>query len=511
MAIEMMKDFEIFDGVLNGGRWSDLHIYMVDNEDMRDRFLERVVEENTKNKSKLRDLLGGKKLYTLVKETRASVNFDKIKEIIYNEIKDKRIKLRLGDATWHIENRKIDNAVEELYRFGTLLGYAFSSGAREEEIIAVLKEEYFYNENITKMRNIPKLTRLFKMIYDGVIDRWKITENYEPVVAKIMDELGRKPKNYILELSTDAIDILTCSVSNNFTSCFNISKGGCNLASTNYLAIDRTTAILKLYELNDENVKRMELGNLDYSQSVARTFVSFDVDDNKRMVIGRLYPDNKILDYDSLKTILFPLLKCKDDSKGEWVEDMLINYGNNYVGYADYNESWNMGYMATSNCKKLNVGDMGMVFYNKFTDTFDVSDRYYLQTGYMYSLTNMSQNKLERDWAIKECDEDKEECESSIDGTRFAYAYSTTYDLDTTNNISSMIARVRENILVDDTPFYTIPDTQTISISGIATTAIATTTDYITELTAEPPNRIQIQAENAYESWVQSSTLNNND
>ena len=507
MAIEMIQDFEIFDGVLNAGRWSDLRIYMVDDDDMRDRFLERVIEENIKNKSELRELLGGKKLYTIVKETRPNVNYTKINELFCKGIDDNREKIKLGTNIWHVENRQTRGMLDEIYRFSNIMEYGRNSCAGDEDILNVLKKEYFYNENIIRMRNIPKPTRLFRMIFDGLITRWNITENYEPIVAKIMDELGRKPKNYILELSTDAIDILTCSVSNNFTSCFNISKGGCNLASTNYLAIDRTTAILKLYELNDENVKRMELGNLDYSQAVARTFVSFDVDDNKRMVIGRLYPDNKILDYDSLKTILFPLLQCKDTSKGEWVEDMIINYGNNYVGYADYNESWNVGYMATSNCKRLNVGDMGMVFYNKFTDTFDVSTTYYLQTGYMWTLTNMSQNKLERDWAIKECDDDKEECENSISGTRFEYSYAINYDVDTTNNISSMIAR-RVESLIDDTPFYEIPDTQTISISGIASTAIATTTDYIT---AEPTNRIQIQAENAYESWVQLSTLNDND
>ena len=37
------------------------------------------------------------------------------------------------------------------------------------------------------------------------------------------------------------------------------------------------------------------------------------------MVIGRLYPDDKILNYDNLKEILFPLLKCEDTSKGQWV------------------------------------------------------------------------------------------------------------------------------------------------------------------------------------------------
>lgn len=454
MAIEMIQDFEIFDGVLNASRWRDLKIYMVDDEDMRDRFLERVIEENVKNKNKLRELLGGKKLYTIVKETRLNVNYTKINELFCRGVDDNREKVKLGTNTWHIENRQTRGMLEEIYRFSSIMDYGRESSASDEEILNVLKKEYFYNENIIRMRNIPKTTRLFRMIYDGVIARWNITENYEHIVAQVMDELGRKPKNYILELSTDAIDILTCSVSDNFTSCFNIVKGGCNLASTNYLAIDRTTAVLKLYDLNDTNISEMKSGCLDYNKAIARTFVSYDVDDNKRMVIGRLYPDSKILDYDSLKTILYPLLQCKDDSKGEWVEDMLINYGNNYVGYADYNESWNMGYMATSNCKRLNVGDMGMVFYNKFTDTFDVSDRYYLQTGYMYSLTNMSQSKLERDWSIKMCPPDKEECETTINGTYDAVSFG-----------EMLTARILNNL--DDSRFYTIPDTQTISISGI--------------------------------------------
>lgn len=434
MAVIKLEDFTIFDGDLSEERWKKLSIHECDDENVKNRFLRKMVEVNTKNKEQLRDLLGGKKIYTTIEEIRASVDFLRIKEIMYNEWTMGDVKYEVGSRKWYLENNPLKMALDELYRFATIMNVCTERGASEKQIIEVLKGEYFYNENVNKIRNLPKLTRLFNIIYEGVLERWQLKNCYDGMVAKIMDELGRKPKKYIMELSTDAIDILTCSVTNNFSSCFNICNGGCNMASTNYLALDRTTAILKIYEDNDKNRECMKCGALDFNNSIARVFVSFDVDDRKRMVIGRLYPDNKILDYDSLKTILFPLLKCEDISKGEWVEDMIINYGNNYVGYADYNESWNVGYMATFNCKRISVGDMGMVFYNYMTDSFDTSTKYLLFSSSMWELTETSRWQLARDTAIKSYNRDKEECETTIN----IVDYTSTSIVDAFNSIVSV-------------------------------------------------------------------------
>jgi hypothetical protein len=420
MAITQLEDFKSFDGSLPRERWNNLSIYMCEDNDYRDMFLDKIIEVNLENKSKLRELLGGTKVYTTIKETKSNINYYKINELLSSAVEVINKKYKLGSSRWHIENNKSSHFLEELNRLVRLLDYARNNDADEKDLLEILKLEYFYNDDVVKMRNIPKLTRLFRMIYDKALSRWGIDENYESVVAQIMDELGRKPKNYIMEISTDPIDILTCSVSKNFTSCFDINRGGCNIASTNYLAIDRTTAILKIYELNDKNVVCMEHGTLDFRDAVARAFVSFDVDDNKRMVIGRLYPDDKILNYEDLKTILLPLLKCQDTSKGDWVEDMVINYGGNYVGYADYNESWNVGYMATSNCKRLSVADMGMIFFNPVTLAFDSSNKYYLNSNTLWELTDTSRHKLEMEY-IKHFDIEKEEIESNISGTTHSF------------------------------------------------------------------------------------------
>ena len=204
------------------------------------------------------------------------------------------------------------------------------------------------------------------------------------------------------------------------------------------------------------------------------------------MVIGRLYPDDKILNYDNLKEILFPLLKCEDTSKGQWVKNMIIDYGDNYVGYRDYNQSWNWGYLANTKCKRLHVGDKGCVFYNIFTNRFEVSDKYELRTGRMWDLTSSSYNQLEKDIIIKPYVEDKEESEDT------------------------------------PTEFYTISDVNTlVSISTGASDYIISNGDMtISGITAEPLydqeitnrlNRLQIQAENAYEHWVVSSAFDDND
>jgi hypothetical protein len=454
MAIKQLQDFKIFDGDLNADRWSTLYIYGCENDKFRDMFLERIEKENIKNKEKLRELLGGKKVYTIVNSIKNDINGDAIYDIIKDAFQYEDIKMKLGNGRWWIENKRYQNVIVELGRLINISRCAREHDASENEVIEILKKEYYYIEDIVKMRNVPKETRLFRMIFDGILKRHNIEGNYEPQLAKIMDILGRKPKTYILELSTDAIDILTCSVTDNFTSCFNIRSGGCNMASTNYMAIDRTTAVLKLYEYNDKNVASMENGVINYNGAVARVFVSFDVDDNKRMVIGRLYPDNKILNYDSLKEILLPLLKCKDTSKGEWVNDMLINYGHNFVGYADYNESWNVGYMATPNCKRINVADMGMVYYNNIIGDFDTSSNYKLQSGTMWQLTTHSEWKLRASYEVKVATPEKEECETTINGT-----------YDTVSFGEMLTARILNNL--DDSPFYTIPDNQRISISGI--------------------------------------------
>lgn len=501
--IKQIEDWKMVNSKLSKEQYEQLHIYNCDNDDTRDDFIEKITEVNIKNKEKLRNLLGGNKIYTTIQCENQTIDFSRCSSVLNEYIKYMSKRYDLGRSWWTLENNKLYKAKDELSRFFNLIYCANDYNCvNNDEIIEILKEEYFYNENIQKLRDLPKLTRLFRMIYDGVIDRYKLSNDYEPMVAKIMDELGRKPTKYIMEISTDALDILTCSVSHNFTSCFNISSGGCNHASTNLMAIDETTAVLKLYKLNDTNKELMEKGKLNYIDAVARAFVSFDVDNNKRMVIGRLYPDDKILNYDNLKEILFPLLKCEDTSKGQWVKDMIIDYGDNYVGYKDYNQSWNWGYLANTKCKRLHVGDKGCVFYNIFTDRFEVSDTYRLKTGRMWELTYEETMRLERDMTIKPYVEDNEESESSI--------------VDTTNSIATMVDRR----FIDDTPFYEIRDVNsTFSISTRASDYIISNGDYITGINAEPPydqeiadrlNRIQIQADNIY-GWVPQSTTNNND
>ena len=272
--IQQCSEFISFNGELTEDRYEDLVIYGSDKI-KRDLFLYKVEQENTLNKEKLRELLGGKKLYTYVKEIRGSINWDKIKEIIYNELYHSRedgyynvITKPLGTKNWKNEHRRLQRFVDELERMVTIMVCSEEwKCSNDKEILDIVKLEYWYNEDIQKIRDLPKLTRLFRVIYDGALKRLQIENKYEPMVAKIMDELGRKPKSYILELSTDYIDILTCSVSDNFTSCFNIKKGSCNMSSTNYLAIDNSTAILKLYECTEENLKQMDKGTMDWNKT----------------------------------------------------------------------------------------------------------------------------------------------------------------------------------------------------------------------------------------------------
>ena len=205
---------------------------------------------------------------------------------------------------------------------------------------------------------------------------------------------------------------------------------------------------------------------MDWNKAVARAFVSFDTENNQRVVIGRLYPDNKILDYESLKTIILPLLKCENAKSGQWVEDMLVNYGENYTGYKDYVESWNVGFLGKPNSKRISVGANGCVFYNPFRNEFQVSSDWKIDSGSMWTLYDTDKYRLEREEAISPFNEDKEESEQSICGTLSDY----------TITISPTIDRR----FIDDTPFYEIRDINRVVSSSTATA------DYITSITAEP-------------------------
>ena len=324
-------------------------------------FYKKLDELNLKNKDKLNSLLSGNKLYAVVEYTNDDFPLFEYKNLIAENI---NIYQQYCDSD---NNNTFRYESKLCYLYDALidLGRIFSMEIPDKLRLEVLKNKFGYLDRVDKIRDLPKFSRLLKLLYDDIKGYFRINYSNDKLIAKLSDMFSRKAEKYIMELSTEARDMITASVSNNYTSCFDIKRNACNCASVNYLALDNNTAILKIYKYNDDNLAKMKLGCMDFVDSVARRYINFGIKDNDivQFSLGRAYPDDKVLNAKDLGDIIQTLISTKLDS---YYFDYILTYGKDYVGYKDFNKSGNYTrYANENNLVKSHIGNCGCLFIDK--------------------------------------------------------------------------------------------------------------------------------------------------
>lgn len=374
--IKPISEFKPYLNTLNIDRLQDIAMQDFEEETEKMRFLKAIDFENKKNKSKLVELLGGTKTYMIIEYEHEKINYNQFETLISEEIPNL---VMPNDTGWNFY--PVDSHLyHTLYRFKQW-HYIYSNDSIDKnKLVELIKKECLFMPRVSNIRDLPKWSRLLRMIFDDCIEVFKITNNYESLYAKLSDMLSRKSKKYILELSTDCRDMLTASVSSNFTSCFNIKKGGSNRCSVNYLTIDNNTLVAKVYTYDDENIKAMESGVMPYDRAVARRFISLDTDNNfESMILGRAYPDDSILSPNELASILeYKLLNLNIATNIRHTTSGGVNYGYNYSGYEDYNCSRTHFYTFDTERFRMKVGNKGAIIYSPITDEYAVTTNYKL-------------------------------------------------------------------------------------------------------------------------------------
>lgn len=387
--IKLTGELKSYNKELSSNRFKDVEIHGLDDNNKL-LFMNALDLENRKNKSKLRDLLGGIKTYGIIEYEADKMDYyhwDNITESIPT-----RINSSCGYDFYLPERLFYDS----LQSFKTYHYAVESNLINKDEALKLLLTQFNYMPRISKLRDLPKWSRLLRMLFDDCIEVFKLTGNYESIYAKLSDMLVRKPKKYILELSTDCRDMITSSVSENFTSCFDVKKGGCNMCSTNYLAIDNNTMVLKIYSCDEDNLNAMKNGIMPYDRAVARRYISVDTDNNlESLVIGRAYPDDNILEENEVaKIIALNILGWSEDSKVTHSTRCEVEYGNNYSGYADYNQSKTHFY-TNGKYFRIKVGNKGAIIYNPLTDNYETNTTYKLINNTMCLLYEKDYLKMQ--------------------------------------------------------------------------------------------------------------------
>lgn len=323
-------------------------------------FYKKLDELNLKNKDKLNTLLNGNKLYAIVEYTNDEFPYWEYCNLINDNINVYKQYTDDNCGIFRFETKLsyLNNALRDL-------GTIFSMEIDDNSKLELLKNKYGYLDRIDKIRNMPKFSRLLKLLYDDIKSYFRIDYSNDKLIAKLSDMFSRKSEKYIMELSTEARDMITASVSNNYTSCFDIKRNACNCASVNYLALDNDTAILKIYKYNDDNLAKMKLGCMDFVDSVSRRYINFGIKDNNivQFSLGRAYPDDNILNVKDMSDIIQTLISTK---LNEYCIDYYLTYGKDYVGYKDFNKSGNYTrYSREYDLIKSHIGNCGCLFIDK--------------------------------------------------------------------------------------------------------------------------------------------------
>ena len=265
-----------------------------------DRFINNCVDRVKRTKAEIINGLGGVEVYSIMEmdlEQRDDEQLAKFSSAL----------AKMQELSWgymadnnytHTQISSCLNDYEVLCDVMSLNG--------DERKISRLKEYFNELEFVSRLRSIlPKETKVVSNILTYIVKKHNLDSSIEKLVPSVIDTLGStKKKQYIVVISTAPSAIYTASVSRYFDSCYDIRDGGhCYASSVSYLALDKQTAIMKIFELNDENLDLLNNGGIgalsSTNKALARRFVFFKKDKEEKetlVILGKAYPNEMQLE-----------------------------------------------------------------------------------------------------------------------------------------------------------------------------------------------------------------------
>jgi hypothetical protein len=310
-------------------------------------FLKNVNNGALDNKKDIIDKIGGVETYAILSQIVEPSDeqyytdfIDKINELIWQVV-----------PNWYEDITKQENEVRLHKDLKRLRDVILNFKQSDEKRIGFLKEYWSDFEYVSRLRSqLPKISKVVANILEYLLKKHNLYSEYSKHIPIILNTLGSvKKRQYIVVLSTTPSAIYSASVSEYFDSCYDIRSGGHAYASSVcYLAQDDKVAVLKVFEYNEENREKLDMGIGVLSSSknaLARRFVFLhkSKNDNKTILtLGKSYPNASILDGIFLGKELYTLLIdniSKDELSTHKLEESeyvsKITYSKWFRGYED--------------------------------------------------------------------------------------------------------------------------------------------------------------------------------
>jgi hypothetical protein len=374
-------------------------------------FLKNVNNGALENKKDIIDKMGGIELYSIMSQTIETTD-----EQYYVDFVDK-----INNLIWTVAPMWQHNHVSQ-ERLGlhndlkNLRDIIISFRKSDENRINRMKELWSEFEYVSRLRNqLPKLSKVVANIMENLLKKYNLYDEYSSYIPVILNTLGSvKGKQYIVVLSTTPSAIYSASVSTYFNSCYDIREDGrCYASSVSYLAQDDKVAVMKVFEDNEVNREKLNMGVGFLSSSkdaLARRFVFIHNSKNKDntiLTLGKCYPNANIMDGIFLGKELYSLLIDKDVDKDDLVHHKLEDGGiyRNKISYS----KWFRGYEDLLEKGGLTISKSNISENEKELENFDtmvVANKglYQVDTGLFVKYTGSSRNI----GVFSNCDDDED-------------------------------------------------------------------------------------------------------
>ena len=353
-------------------------------------FLTNVNNGSINNKKELIKKMGGVEVYTilsqLIEPTDKSYYLEFVAEI--------------NSLRW-----KVSTPGNELFEeIGLLRDIITRTDKEDDWKIAHFKDKWGELEFVSRLRDrLPKISKVISNILTYILKKYNVYNDYSSHIPIILNTLGSvKSKQYILVLSTLPSAIYSASVSKYFNSCYDIRDHGHGYcASVSYLAQDDKVAIMKVFEDNETNREKLDMGVGVLSSSrdaLARRFVFLHKtrdEENSTLSLGKCYPNANIMDGLFLGKELYKLFVDNSLTNEEIVTTKSeesryfsnkISYSKWFRGYEDLLEKGGIAVSKNAICESEDFikNEKGMVVGNK--------GLYQIDTGLYVKYTSSENN-----------------------------------------------------------------------------------------------------------------------
>ena len=317
-----------------------------------DRFINNCVDRVKRTKEEIINGLGGVEIYSIMEMDLEQRDDEQLAKFASSLAKMQELSWGyMADNNYnHAQISNCLNDYEVLCHVMSLNG--------DERKISKLKEYFNELEFVSRLRTtLPKETKVVSNILTHIVKKHNLDSSIEKLAPSVIDTLGStKKKQYIVIISTAPSAIYTASVSKYFDSCYDIrDRGHCYASSVSYLALDKQTAIMKIFELNDENLNLLNTGGIgalsSTRQALARRFVFFKKDSEEKetlVILGKAYPNEMQLEGSFFSKEIYKLY-TKDNTSDLDSYPLFdhkyynkISYSNWFTGYKDLVEKGGM-------------------------------------------------------------------------------------------------------------------------------------------------------------------------